>query len=486
MSEAAASEHRAVTRSRIVGSSLVLLGAAFLATASCSAPSKGALVLAISTDMQTPKDISVVSVYVSTNGTPKFDYLGRVLPNGTVALPATVAVIEPDDPDARVRIRVTGFQEQTARVLRDVLTTVPHQQVSLLRLPLDFLDDGSAKGTLPMNFVPLGLGGNGGPGAAPEGDTAFDPTALGSKCDFDTTQKTSINGACVSAALDSSKLPVYTQTEVYGDGGLMPNGAPTSCFDVQTCFGQASSVANLDAQACAFPLPPGADPSTLNLALSTPATGACVASGGCYVPLVSDPTSGWTVQGTTVTMPAGVCAKLGSGVTLVSSEACPSELASQPPCEPTGEDAGATAVSPDASGSDAVDMSDASAPPRRTSTLDAGFDVRPSRGASPTRRLCRTPGPRKRASARPGGPCATTGASKRAAPPGNGALRRPAAADRQRRAPRAACARVPRMRATVRDSASTRARTSATAARAAMLAVRRPLPRRSSARSVAA
>ncbi len=186
--------------------------------------------------MQTPKDIDVVSVFVSTNGVPKFDYLGRVLPNGTVALPATLAVVEPDSPTAQVRVRVTGFQETNARVLRDVLTTVPQGQTSLLRLPLNFLDDGSAMGSLPTSYVPLGVGGTGGPNAAPEGDTAFDPTTIRSRCDFDATQRTSINGKCVSALLDSSKLPPYAPSQVYGDGGLMANGAPVACFNAESCF----------------------------------------------------------------------------------------------------------------------------------------------------------------------------------------------------------------------------------------------------------
>src|SRR5258708_10083298 len=100
--------------------------------ASCSAPSKGALVLAISTDMQAPKDVNVVSVFITSSSVVKFDYLGRVLPDGTVALPATLAIVEPDDPTAELRIRVTAFQNQTARVLRDVQTTVPHQRTALL------------------------------------------------------------------------------------------------------------------------------------------------------------------------------------------------------------------------------------------------------------------------------------------------------------------------------------------------------------------
>jgi hypothetical protein len=79
-----------------------------LALDACSGPSKGALILAISTDMQAPKDIDVVSVYMTTNGAQKFDYLGRVRPDGTVAFPSTLAIVEPEQQSAEVRIRVLG------------------------------------------------------------------------------------------------------------------------------------------------------------------------------------------------------------------------------------------------------------------------------------------------------------------------------------------------------------------------------------------
>ena len=114
--------------------SLLLLapfGVTLAGMISCSAPSKGALVLAISTDMQTPKDVDLVSVFITTDSVVKFDYLGRVLPSGTVSLPATLAIVEPDDPNAKIRIRVIGFQGANARVLRDVNTTVPHAQTTL-------------------------------------------------------------------------------------------------------------------------------------------------------------------------------------------------------------------------------------------------------------------------------------------------------------------------------------------------------------------
>ena len=72
---------------RFLASLPVALATALAITASCSAPSKGALMLAISTDMQTPKDIDIVSVYVAADSVPKFDYLGRVLPNVSVRQP---------------------------------------------------------------------------------------------------------------------------------------------------------------------------------------------------------------------------------------------------------------------------------------------------------------------------------------------------------------------------------------------------------------
>lgn len=420
------SPHRTSLRRTLVR--LLALSAASLgATASCSAPSKGALVLAISTDMQAPKDINVVSVFITTDSVVKFDYLGRVLPDGTVALPSTLAVVEPDSPNAQVRIRITGFKEQSARVLRDVLTTVPHQQTSLLRLPLNFLDDGSGQGMLPANLVPLG------PGGAPEGDSQFDPDTIASSCDFGNGQ-TSINGVCASATVDSSKLEAYDPALVYGAGGLQPNGAPTSCFDVSTCFAGATPVVGLDPATCTFPLPSG-QPGTLvadagageivvdgaaplaggdsgsrtgcilmtcvtlgltcgtasdgcggtldcgtcataadagagadggatggdggllvgndpvpltgpglNLALVTQLAGACNAQGQCFVPLDNDPSGGWTVTGSTVTLPPGVCAKVQKGAQLFMTQTtCPSKQPSNPVCQPTmgGQDSGA-------------------------------------------------------------------------------------------------------------------------------------------------
>jgi hypothetical protein len=307
---------------------LVSLGA----IGACSAPSKGALVLAVSTDMQAPKDIDVVSVYITTNGAPKFNYMGRVLPDGTVSLPATLAIVEPDEQGAEIRIRVVAFQTQSGggantRVLRDVLTTVPHERTALLRVPLDFLDDGSGMGMVPSQYVP-------GPGASPDGLTAFDLTRIVSKCDWTNLKQTSVSGVCTGALVDSSTLESFVTSEVFGDGGMQANGAPASCFDPAICFAQPSPVVGLDMRTCSFPMPAGANPSTLNVALVAPGTGTCTAQ-GCFVPLPNDATAGWTVQGGNVVLVPGVCAKLSASVSLaVSAGACAAHMLSEPVCEP--------------------------------------------------------------------------------------------------------------------------------------------------------
>ena len=328
----------------------------------CSAPSKGALVLNITTDMQAPKDIDVVSLYVTSNGAPKFDYLGRVLPDGTVSLPATLAIVEPDTAGAQIRVRVTAFKSQPdgtakARVLRDVLTTVPHQRVALLRLPLSFLDDGSAQGTLPATLTP-------GPATGvPDGDTTYDPaTSLSSDpgyltttCDF-TKGLTSVDGACVDSTVDSSALPGYDESLVFGDGGLLASGAPASCFDVAGCFSSATPVAGLDTVRCSFSTAVPA--AQLELALLTASTGACTAAGNCYVPLENDPSEGWTMSNGTVSLPPGVCTKIGQGARLVQAVGgrCGSLTPAEPICQPAA--AVPEGGAPDANTADAGCLTD--------------------------------------------------------------------------------------------------------------------------------
>jgi hypothetical protein len=343
--------------------------ASLVTLAACSAPSKGSLVLAISTDMQTPKDISVVSIFVTEGSAVKLDYLGHVLPDGDVALPATLAIVEPDDPSTQIQIRIIGFHERTARVLRDIQTTVPHQRDGLMRIPLDFIDDGSGIGTIPSNYFPTATDG------VAEGLSGFMPSVIASKCDpmglcsmGDPSCQTTVDGACSTAFVDPGTLSTYEAQEVFGDGPVLVHGAPSSCFDVASCFAKAQVVSTVTTVQCSFPFPGGADLATFNVGLVTPTTGACVGPGECYVPLPEDPSEGWTIQSGGVVLAPSVGNRVGTGVTVVmSTGSCPTLILSEPVCEPTGEDAATSAPPLDASGVDASeaepDEAGSNAPP---------------------------------------------------------------------------------------------------------------------------
>jgi len=305
-----------ISGKRLFGRWLGLPATASIAVSmACSAPGKGALILAISTDMQAPKDISTVSLFITEGQVVKFDYVGLVAPDGSVSLPSTLALVEPDDPSTQIQIRVIGFNGQTARVLRDVQTTVPHQRTALMRVPLDFIDLGSATGMIPGNYYPstadavnvgVGDGGAGGGGIdVPEGTSTFDPDQyITSTCDKSqlcemrgmpgVTCNTMINGICQNALVDSTTLPDYSDALVFGTGGNNPLNE--NCFNAGMCFEGATPVANVTfnanaMNACTFPLPAdlGESNSNPNGGLESTdggekADGAAVATDGSTAP----------------------------------------------------------------------------------------------------------------------------------------------------------------------------------------------------------
>jgi hypothetical protein len=176
-------------------------------------------------------------------------------------------------------------------------------------------------------------------GGPPEGETDWDPLTIQSSCDF-TMGLTSVNGQCVSAAVDSSALPTFDPTLVYGDAGSQSSGATSSCFDVASCFTGASPVTNIDFATCSFVLGTVTDAgvalTTLsNLALVTASDGTCLAQGQCYVPLENDPARGWSESAGVVTMVPGVCKVLSAGAALYAvGGGCAPKLDSDPVCQP--------------------------------------------------------------------------------------------------------------------------------------------------------
>jgi hypothetical protein len=335
--------------SRVFGRGLGggVIAAAVVGTALVGActEQKGALMLAVTTDMKAPKDVNAVSVTISTNGAIKHSFIGRVTPQGEVLLPATLAIVEPEDVSATIRIRVMAFQDRRPRVLRDVRTTVPSKgRTALLRTGLNFVDDGSAVGDpLPADgTLPDPVPGTGG---TPNGPVAGGPAeeldfmgAFQPPCD-DIQNHTVIDGECRDNYVDPETLPDF-------DSATLGDSTDTgTCFDLAKCFAGAVVIGDvapaggnggvaLDRSTCALLLN-GASPARLNLAIVTPDTGECVRPGECYVP-IDRGAAGWTELGGRVQLPAYVC-KLLNGKNLrlaASSEVCAAKEASNPNCTP--------------------------------------------------------------------------------------------------------------------------------------------------------
>ncbi len=310
----------------------------------CNDKQRGAIMLSLDTDMRAPKDVNAVSLTIAADDVIKFNTIARVDPDGEVKFPATIAIVEPDNPNATVRIRIIALSETTPRVLRDVRTTVPRDGfVASLAIPLTFVNEGSASGTLPAAELPakkapvatksITLSGLGSLG--PLDFNPYDGT-IGSTCGPDDTM-TVIDGECASSTIDSSTLPAF-------DPGLIGSNDPGQCFDVATCFGTAdhqnldpaAEVIEVDVPACRFPRDPRPN---LNIGFATApgasGRGECLGE-KCIVPI--DQGSAWTDDGTFFVLSKGVCKKLASGAAVLvrnvsASPGCTTKTPSRSVCQ---------------------------------------------------------------------------------------------------------------------------------------------------------
>lgn len=321
-----------------------LLGGVALLPETACAEKKGGLFLAVTTDMRAPKDVNVISVAIQINNEVKYNFVGRVTPEGEVLLPATLAIAEPDDPAAAIRIRVIAFKDTAPRVLRDVTTTSPRAgRIALLRMPLLFVNDGSARGALPEANVPLKQQTFG--GALPLSPQTLKPAAepfnpfgaeVFSACSE--LDETMIDGECRSAVVDSSKLPDYHDELVSPSDGR--------CFDPKACIVNWRD-AEVDLDACKAPK----NGAVTNVTFVTSSTGDCDAQGRCLVPVdrvdpLDEQASGWHEEGDAIVLSKGICKKLRAGVELgfVGDLSCPTKDGTRPVCvgptNPAIEDAG--------------------------------------------------------------------------------------------------------------------------------------------------
>jgi hypothetical protein len=302
---------------------LSMLGAA------CANQPPGALVLAIETDVPLPKDVDSVELQVSADGNTQFDNMYQV-GNGTLLIPATLTLLPGSTAGAPVTIHLIAYRAGAMRMLKETVTTVPTSRIATLTLPIEWLSFGVTCS----------------PGETPE------------------------EGTCVSSNVQSSTLPTYAATAIFGGGNGTGSG---QCFDLLPCFAD-SVAASLDAASCSVPDPGGPN---VNVAIELSASsgdGQCGAN-GCLVPVPSgDGHSGWTRAGGSITLPPAVCAgPAKSSINAVrTSTRCATAVAGAPRCGPwssvtsPGIDAGdATgALSSDAGDATVGHSSDAAGCPR--------------------------------------------------------------------------------------------------------------------------
>jgi hypothetical protein len=340
--------------SLLVASAAALASAPGLGLVACG-EEKGGLMLAVTTDMRAPKDVNVVTVAIQVGSEVKYNFTGRVTPEGEVLLPATLAIVEPADVGKPIKIRVIAFKDTEPKVLRDITTTAPTGgRLAMLRMPLSFVNEGSAKGQLPVTSLPPSLITKSFPlypqTLKPLAD-AFNPWGAEVTTVCTNFEETMIDGECRPSYVDSSKLPEYSDALVW------PNGDRNACFDSKTCLvGWREAAINLDT--CTAPK--GGD--VKNVTLVTTGTGDCNENGKCFIPIDKEDdasATGWREVGDNIVLSKGVCKKLreasgGTKLGFTGNAACGSKAGGLPVCNgekhPAADGGGVSIVQPDAGG----------------------------------------------------------------------------------------------------------------------------------------
>lgn len=271
----------------------------------------GELMIVIQTDMSLPKDVDRARIQISAYGEFKFNEEYKQLgSDGSLKLPGTIGVVVGEDPTTPVTMRVIAYQGDTPRVLREAVSTVPADRLAQLRLPVQWLCDGSAV-LEPDGSVTSACG---------EGNTC-------------------VAGTCVPSGVESSELPDYDEESIFGGGTGDGDG---SCFDTANCM-RGFSIAPLVEGSCAASV--GGD---VNIAIQTQGDGIC-GPAGCFIPLDANSEAGWTrTDESTIKLPQGFCDKLATGeivgvAAAPVTDACPLKDETLPTCGPWSNTGGETA-----------------------------------------------------------------------------------------------------------------------------------------------
>lgn len=306
---------------RISRASLCALVLGFCVAPSCKALPASETMVVLQTDLSLPKDVDKVTIEVLVRGDRRhFNTFEKLGTEDSLKIPASLGLTldEGTEPSTPVTFRVTAFQGAKARVLREVVTTIPKDRLVALKLPIQWLC---------WDQVTTDAEGNAQTNCA-------DPN------------QTCVAGNCVDKTVDPANLEDYAADKVFG-GGTGTNNDGT-CFDTTTCFGDSKD-APVDLDACTI-----AASDDVNVAIRVDSAGIC-GSAGCFVPIDAKSELGWKAAASgTLQLPEAVCKRIkagsASGVSVVAaSTACPLKTDGIPTCGPWSS-AGAAPPAPEEQG----------------------------------------------------------------------------------------------------------------------------------------
>lgn len=218
-----------------------------LAWSGCEAKKQTELVAGVSTQVQVPRDLKAIRVDVTIGGVVLFCRGYRVF-DGKVQLPRSLGEFPSSgEPGSEpITIAVSGYTDEFndldgKPVFQDCLGTRPKvgdkdQGTRILRRSRQ----GYVKDSVLFLPMPLRY-------------SCFDNDACEKLFPSDDS-KTCKAGRCVDAAIDSTKLPPYTEELLSGAGG--------NCFSASTCFAAGIPPVVVDPNDCTFAIPntPSAPP----------------------------------------------------------------------------------------------------------------------------------------------------------------------------------------------------------------------------------
>lgn len=280
------------------------------------------VVVSFETDMAVPDSIDAIRVAVQRAGTTLLQQTYTLGAQGDTRLPATLTVAAEDGSHGPVTVSVAGARQGRFRTYRELTTVLPEGRSALLRMPVQWLCDGTV-----------------------DPDTTNVKSTPRSTCGAGFTCRA---GGCMPNQIDDAGLlPMFEPPAVFGGGADAASGA---CFDTVPCM-QSGEAVQPDSH-CTIDRPEGPN---VNVALRVAADGLCDATGTmCFVPLDGDSTEGFfPVDGnssaTRLQLPDAVCSKLdqGSVRAVYTSTACPMKTAALPPCSTAASVSSERAVRPD-------------------------------------------------------------------------------------------------------------------------------------------